>query len=481
MKKLAGLIIILAALVLGGYYVTGYLTEKNIRKNVEAIDKTNASKVAIKEYKRGWFTSDAVFDTQMHFPEQTISSADGQVKKIPAQDYNLELPIRIYHGPVILSHGKVHFGLGYAESVIPFPKQYDADFNTVFTEQSQKPQLDLSLFVNFLNQSTFNAEVPAFNLFGKADNLRINWLGLDVKNTMTPEMDKLNGGMYLKGVQVSKQDMNADLDKLTVDYDLKLLPSGLYIGRGDFLLPALKVEAQGKKLIELSNLDFKSGSDIHDNLLNTHLDLTLQSLFAQDRSYGPGELKLAIRNLDADILARINKQTAGMQNATDLQRQQALIAVLPEIPKVFAKGAELEISKFDLKLPQGVMEGNLFIQLPVEDSANPLMMMQKIHGKGHLKVPAAAVREVFQKSVMQQMAKQPEYQQALTQELTPPGATPAPGAEQLAAMQADKQLNLLQQNGLVVAQGSDFVLDMTLEQGKLMVNGKPFDASMLKF
>ena len=109
------------------------------------------------------------------------------------------------------------------------------------------------------------------------------------------------------------------------------------------------------------------------------------------------------------------------------------------------------------------------------------MMMQKIHGKSHLKVPAAAVREVLQKSVMQQMAKQPEYQQALTQELTPPGATPAPGAEQLAAMQADKQLNLLQQNGLVVAQGSDFVLDMTLEQGKLMVNGKPFDASMLKF
>lgn len=481
MKKLAGLIIILAALVLGGYYVTGYLTEKNIRKNVEAIDKTNASKVVIREYKRGWFTSDAVFDTQMHFPEQTISSADGQVKKIPAQDYNLELPIRIYHGPIIFSHRKVHFGLGYAESVIPFPKQYEADFNTLFTEQSQKPYLDLSLFVNFLNQSTFNARVPAFNLFGKADNLRINWLGLDVKNTMTPEMDKLNGGMYLKGVQLSKLDMSAILDKVELDYDLHLLPSGLYIGQGNFFLPSLKVEAQGKKLVELSKLDFKSGSDIHENLLNTHVDLTLETLFAKDKTYGPGELKLAVRNLDAEVLARINQQTAGMQNATDLQRQQALITVLPEIPKVFAKGAELEISKFNLKLPQGDMEGNLLIQLPVDDSANPLMMMQKIHGKGHLKVPAAAVRELFQQSVAQQMAKQPEYQQTLTQELSPPGATPAPSAEQLAAMQADKQLTLLQQNGLIVAQGSDFVVDMTLEQGKLMVNGKPFDASMLKF
>ena len=39
----------------------------------------------------------------------------------------------------------------------------------------------------------------------------------------------------------------------------------------------------------------------------------------------------------------------------------------------------------------------------------------------------------------------------------------------------------MEQNGLIVAQGSDYVTEVNLEKGKFTVNGKPFDPAMLKF
>lgn len=91
---------------------------------------------------------------------------------------------------------------------------------------------------------------------------------------------------------------------------------------------------------------------------------------------------------------------------------------------------------------------------------------------------------------MQQLAKEPDLQQTLVQQLqasqnanqtTGKTNQPAPTAEQLADMQTQKQLNALQQSGLIIVQGTDYVIEVSLEQGKFIINGKPYDPSMMKF
>ena len=163
-----------------------------------------------------------------------------------------------------------------------------------------------------------------------------------------------------------------------------------------------------------------------------------------------------------------------------------MLALLPELPKLFNKGAEFEISKLSFKIPQGQIEGNLFVTLPKGENANPFEMMQKIQGKAKLQVPAEAVKEIMKQSVIQQIAKKPELQQTLTQQLqanqTAAQTTqPAPTVEQLAEMQTNKQINALQQSGLITVQGTDFVIEASLDQGKFTINGKPYDPSMMKF
>jgi uncharacterized protein YdgA (DUF945 family) len=237
-------------------------------------------------------------------------------------------------------------------------------------------------------------------------------------------------------------------------------------------------------LFEINNLVVKSASDIEQHLFSTHFNVNIKSVLANGQTYGPGNLEVALRNLDADVLGKINEQTAAMQNGTDVQKQQAMLAILPELPQLFSRGAEFEISKMSLKIPQGQIEGNLYITLPKAENMNSFELIQKIQGKAKLQVPIAAVKELMNQSVIQQMSQRPDLQHSLTlqfQGAAPQGAqTSVPTAEQLAAMQTNKQLEALEKAGLIKIQGDNYVVEASLDQGKVMVNGKPYDSSMMK-
>lgn len=493
MKKFTGLVIILAVLILGGYYGMGVLTERTIRKNIEVIDQSNGLYAEIEKYHRGLFSSEAQIKWRLHLPERVVKDANGQAQTLPAQDYNMEMPLTIHHGPVIFAKNHLRFGLGYAEVLFPFPSQYNEQFDAQFKQESVKPQLDLSIFVNYLNESTVDFKVPTFHLVAKDGTGRFEWLGMNSSTTMSSGMKKVAGKVVLEGLNATKDDSKVSLSEISSDYDLHETPAGLYLGDANFTLPTFDVFVKDQKIFAVNDLIIKSDSDIEQHLFNTHCTVTIKSVLANGLNYGPGDLEIALRNLDADVLATINQQTRAMQNGNDMQRQQAMLALLPELPKLISKGAEFEISKLSLKIPQGQIEGNLYVTVPKGENANPFELIQKIQGKAKLQVPAEAVKGIMKQSLIQQIAKQPDLQQTLTQQLqgnqtgksssdaVAQASQPVLTVEQLAAMQTDKQLNALQQAGLITVQGTDYIVEVTLDQGKFTVNGKPFDSSMLKF
>ncbi|CAM2921840.1 YdgA family protein [Legionella worsleiensis] len=484
MKKLAGLIIILAVLVLGGYYGMGVLTERTIKNNVEVINQSNGLFADIQQYNRGWFCSDAQIKWRLHVPERVVKDADGKSQTVAAQDYQMDMPLVIHHGPFIFADKSVHFGMGYAKTVFPLPEQYNQQFDEMFSKDSIKPQLDLSIFVNYLNRSTLELFLPSFKLIAKDGNGTFNWMGMESTTTMSANLDKVSGDIILSGMNIAKDDTKMTMGKVTSEFDLHQTPAGLYLGEASFSLPSFDVVVKDQKLFELNEFSLSSSSDIEDGLFSTHFRTELKSVVSNGKTYGPGSLEMSLRNLDAEVLARINQQATTMQNGTEAERQQAMLAMLPELPKLFTKGAEFEISRLSLKLPEGTIDGSMLVSLPKGDSTNPFELIQKIQGNAKLRVPTAVVKQLMQQSIMQQLANQPEMQQALIQQLqgnsSQANATP-PTPEQLAVMQTEKQIATIEQSGLITVDGSDYVVEMSLDQGKFLVNGKAFDPSMLKF
>lgn len=483
MKKLTGLVIILAVLILGGYYGMGVLTEKTIRKNVEVINQSNGLFAQIEQYNRSWFSSDAKIKWRLHVPERVVTE-NGKSQTVAAQDYQLEMPVKIHHGPFIYADNHLRFGMGYAETVFEFPKQYDQKFDEAFSKESTKPQLDLNIFVNYLNKSTVELSLPTFKLISKDGTGHFDWKGMNSTTQMSSNMRKVEGDIVIDGMNITKDDTNVALGKVSSDFALHQTSAGLYLGDANFSLPSFEVMIKDKKMFEISDFSLSSDSDIQQNLFNTHFNIAIKSIIANGLAYGPGDLEISLRNLDAVVLADINKQANAMQNGTDAERQKAMMAMLPELPKLFSKGAEFEISKFNLKIPEGLVEGSLLVSLPKGDSSNPFELIQKVQGNAKLKMPKAVVKQLIQQSVVQQMSKQPDLQQALVQQMQsaqPQQANqPPPSQEQLAGMQADKQIETMVQNGLITAQGSDYVTEVNLEQGKFKVNGKPFDPAIMK-
>jgi len=484
MKKIAGLIIILAVLILGGYYGMGVLTEDTIKKNITVINKSNGIFAQVEQYNRSWFDSDAQIKWRLHVPERVVVGEDGKSQTMPAQDFQMDMPVKIHHGPFIYADNQLRFGMGYAQTNFALPQQYEKKFDEMFSKDSTKPKLDLSIFVNYLNKSTVELSLPSFKLVSKDGNGNFDWLGMNSTTKMSPNMSELEGEIIINGMKMSKDNTKVNLGKVSSDFELHRTPAGLYIGNASFSLPSFDVTINDKKMFEISDFGLSSDSDIKDSLFSTHFNVELKSVIANGLSYGPGELEITLRNLDADVIADINNQASAMQNGSEADRQKAMMSMLPELPKLFSKGAEFEISKLNLKIPEGVIDGHMLVSLPKGENSNPFELIQKIQGNAKLTMPKAVVKQLMEQSLMQQMSKQPELQQALIQQLnsqqTPQANQPAPTPEQLVAMQSDKQIAMLEQNGIISAQGTDYVIEVSLEQGKFMINGKPFDPSMLK-
>ncbi|MFA5958884.1 MAG: YdgA family protein [Tatlockia sp.] len=518
MKKFTGLVVILVlALVLASYGM-GYLTEKKIKEDLHVVNQSNGLTAQIKEYHRGWFSSQVVLDWRLVVPEHVVNNANGQPETIPSQEYRMKMPLTIHHGPIIFTGKTVKFGFGYANSELGLPPELTEQFNNAFADKSIQPKLDLSLFVSYLNNSSIDASIPSFKLLAKQGNGEFDWFGMNSATTVSSDRNKVNGTLTIEGFSVGKEQVRTEVSGISSEYNLHKTETGIYLGDANLSFTSLSITNKDKKIFDLSQFDIQSDTNIEDNLFHSHFKSSIEKVIANGKTYGPGNLEVSIRNLDAQVLARINDQFNRAQQGSDAERQQALLVMLPELPKLFSQGAEFEVTEMNFVVPQGKIEGNLLISLPKGNLSNPFELVQKIQGKGKLKVPALVVKELLtetikqrlmtapqppqsiQQGIVQQMQQQTDAQHpapASTQEApkapaaTPDANAPVPAATAPAALtleqasaqaaeMADKQLGLMVESGILVQQGSDYLIEFNLSQGKISVNNKPFNPNMMK-
>lgn len=499
MKKLIGLVVVVLVLVLGSYYGTGLITERTLKKNVSIINQADGLYVDIERYDRGWFTSTASFKWRLQVPERVVKNQDGQSRIVPKQQYSMDMPLTIYHGPVMFSEAGVQFGLGYADTTLTLPQPFAKQFSAFFSKQSIEPKLNLSILINYLNRSRFRMALPAFTLIAKAGKNEFKWEGMISNTTLSSNLDQVDGDFLVHGIQVINDKTKAIIDKITTEYALHKTASGLYLGHLNFNLPSLVIEDQGKKIFELSKFEMDTSSDIKDGLFHSYFKTSLERMFQNGKTYGPGVFKISVKNLDAEVLAQINRQANNVQQASNQQRQQALFAVLPELPKLFSKGPLLEVSEASFVLPEGKIEANMRLSMPKTDAGNPFQMVQQAEGEGSLKVSTAVLKAILQMSVRQQLLKEPGMSDAIAGEMKKNQSTEsstAPVSDDATAdantvtsetldekvqRQVDEKLTSLVASGLLRPEGDAYVVDMKLDKGQLTVNGQPFNTRMLKF
>jgi hypothetical protein len=133
------------------------------------------------------------------------------------------------------------------------------------------------------------------------------------------------------------------------------------------------------------------------------------------------------------------------------------------------------VSDLHVGLPNGLVRGNLLITLPNESSTNPFQLMEKIEGHSYLDISKVVLSDVIAHSLKRKIQA--------AQALQPSGtATQSVSAiEKQASQEAEEKIAALVQTGLLAVEGDSYTITLKLQKGKLMVNEKPFNQTMMQF
>ena len=505
MKKWIAGVIIIIAIIMASYVGMGMLTERAIKKNVAVINDSNGIVVEIQKYHRGWYRSSAVLHWHFHIPLRSVKGQDGKDIVIPAKDYDALMPITVYHGPVMWVGAYPRLGLGYAVSDVDMPRLYADKFAETFTADSIKPTLKFRLFVDYWGISQLDVTLPSFKLIAKAGGEQLDFQGVTSQLLLSSGEGRVEGNVSLAGIQFTKDKLKAVVGNVTGQYHLHKTDADIYLGDAGFSLPLFSFTGNDQPIFVIEQLTAASDSDIKDQLFYSHMTTSFNKLNWQGRTYGPAVLELSIKNIDANVLADINQQANKMQQGSDEARQQALLALLPKLPLLFSKGAQFEVSKLSIAVPEGLIEGNLLLSLAVGDTKNPFQLLQNMQGHGKLKLPAVMLKEALVATARQKLLGQALVQEAKKDSASAPASAPVakpdgssvstennsaavvvqdnpinPAQLQKEAVDAaSRQIDGMVTSGMLVSQGTEYVVEVTLAQGQLLINGKPFTSAML--
>lgn len=489
MKKVIGSVTSLAALVLLSYYGTGLVTERTLKKNLSLLEQSNGLSAQITDYHRGLFSSKLNLTWKLLTPERFVNGAGDQVALLPSKTYTFEMPVTIYHGPVIYSDQGVRFGLGYANSEVILPEAYQAEFSENFTADSVIPKLDLAFFVTYTNKMLLHVNVPAFRLISKQDKSQFQWLGMKSEHTFSSNMNEVDGDVVVDGARISQGEHTASMSKLTSTYDIHRSLGGLFLGDVTINIPAFEITSKDQKVLDIQTIQLTTSSDVEEGLFSSSFHAAFDKAFMHEKNYGPGRVSFAIKNLDAETLVDLNKKMNDAQHGSDAARQQAALAILPDLPKLFGRGAVIDISELNLVGPEGEVDGSLHIALPKNDTGNPLQLMQKIEGEGKIKLPQALLSTMILRAEKEKLlaqkkesdtsanapstteAKQPEVAQASSSK----------SIDEQAEIAAKNRVTNLVNAGAIVPKDAYYLINMKLAAGQISVNGRPLSAEMLQF
>lgn len=508
MKK--GLLSLVVVVLLGGvgaYYFVGISAEREVKSTVRDLNAVLKQKMqhgqelkfAVANYKRGFFSSTA--DLQISMDINLPKTDNRPAYRLPHMSYPLKLDIQ--HGPFIFSKGT--FGVAYVDAEVNVPENLKSMANMMFEEQSTLPKLTVESVLAFNQDDKLVIKIPPFKLFPRGKKGELVWGGLESIYNLSDKRTRVDGETIMREVSFDSQRVQAKLGEIKATYDINLSPYKIWVGNSTFNFPSMEVLAQGRKLFQLTGFSMSSTANINADLLNMGLVMNLTKVVVNGADYGPGSMEMAFNGLDASVFSNLQEKVQAINAGayTQIQKQQMLMQLLPNLGDLLAKGAVLELKKLTMALPQGVVDGQAKISVPKGIKVgSPQALAGQLKATAKLQVPAVLVKGALKEKVVsnillqQQMLRkknqmsenQPpvdenEMDSAETRTQMPESTakllSPAQ-ISQLADERTAAQLEKLIKHKVIIEEGSLYRIEVSFDRGQLKVNGQPFSPELLK-
>ena len=457
MKKLVLLFLLIVA---ASSAAPGFLGMQAEHRYDALVNELQAAgyRITDRNYARGWFSSDARLQVELPVPQDEDAGAAP----------TMLIKTHVVHGP-FLGDADSPFGLARLDSEVwlgaeplvvgdvESPLQTRIGFGGGMHSTLRVPPRQLAFAGGTVDTAAVEGELS----FRDGDKVAV-------------------GAVALPSVRVAAADGGAgELAGLRLDVDLKRGPAGLPVGGWQFGLERIAITPPaGAAPFALDSLELAVSSTANGGAVDGVADYRLRSLTAEGETYGPFDMRLSVRGLPAEALARV--QAAMEELATEAvspeERSQALgVALLANADALLAGNPVVAIDHLRLDTPQGRVEGSLELKavgLQVSQLRDPNAALRGIEGKAGLRLPEGLLNALLQQNARQQIMR-------LAEEQGEDAARPtAEEIEDIVAQHAAQQIESLVAQEILTRDGGSVALAALLRNGLLTVNGKTVPLSL---
>lgn len=491
MRKLLVLVVVVAAIVGGAPWIVGAKAKLGYEAFLaQTFNKNQTPNVhyELKDYKKGWFRSDAVLAVTISNPNAKQTSAH---LPFSLDTFTLNFKVDMKHGPVIFGEHGVKFGWGLAHIEPILNPQIKAFVTMVFADQKSQPRLFGTTFLKFSGGYGGSFSIPEFSYQGKNQSARVIWKGMAANWNTDSKINTLAGKFNFAGLEGGFMKTKLDIDKITVNFDLKTLPefSEVWLGSADWELSQISFSAPNNNKFFLSGLTGNSRTDESNKRINSSLKTKLSKLVVNTDSYGPAEIDIAVNNLDPAALLVAQQQIQKWKQLKFGQKKQDINGIAQNVTLIYSafeklieSGMEFEVNKFSVQLPQGSLIANGFVRVKQDTSGQkpaPDMLakiLERVTAKFDASAPIVFVEAAMLddsvsdiKAEQQQMAKQKKQDNADGERFVPLSN------EQITAKaktMTQQQLASWLQEGFISKQDGNYTVHVAFKANEFTVNGK---------
>jgi uncharacterized protein YdgA (DUF945 family) len=414
-----------------------------------------------RSYTRGWLSSTA---------ENVINVRGAPVELVATH--------HIYHGPFQFARlfgGEVD--LTPVQAVITTrisigTKGGDAALKDVL---AQLPELVATTTIHLNGSGVIHLDLPSLKR-SSPEGGAIDWRGLSGDVHFDGEWKQFVVDMQSAGLVVNgPAGGNLSITNVGLHSNTQEDAHGLMLGDGQISIG----QFSHNNSLTLDGLAFRGATHASGDNVNLSLGYRVGSVQIAGQRHGPGELAVELRNLDGATLQRLQKEMDAIvqKNLPPEQARMMLTGKLMELLTQLArKSPEIEVTRLSFKSGDGELTGKGKLVVDGSDpnvAQNPLLLLVATHGDAELMLPPAMLRPFLAPFVEKDL-------QAST------GKRGGISRDELARLTPEARNRVIDRalpmylsrhpfTSMLVADNGRYKLVASLHQGKLLVNGQPWN------
>ena len=334
-KKIIG-VAVLAAVIIGGSFWTGWRTEQRFRDSIEEMDKLGVQ-VSLLDYRRGLF------------------SATARTEVLTPTFGTLSFSHSIWHGPLLAFASSASI-----RSELMLSENLTAQLRAAFGDDPFKGKTPLTVTSTFglFGGNSFHIVSPKFEAVVEKDQTKLSWGGLDGKITLGSDYSKVKADVVLDGLSVESREIQIQMGRTSFQSDIKK-PSGyeiLYVGTSNLALDKLSFHATAKesdsiRALTVENFSSKNTTSINKGALDIKIQFGADTLDIDDKpefSIKKLGLTFLYENIDGKAIEAFSKDSPH----TDRQKT---------IQESLLRKPSFSVKDVSATWPEGVTTGNFRI------------------------------------------------------------------------------------------------------------------------